>query len=195
MPPAANTPPKKRDHLLATAWHLFYRDGYHRVGIDTILAEAQVAKMTLYNHFKSKDELIVTLLDERNALIIASLDRAIADAGAKPVARFQAVFEWLEAWFTSVDFRGCAFIRALAEFPEPAHPVHRAAWRFKTAFKARLADVARENGARKPAAVAESLSLVIDGAIVAAHGSGGDRSTAAATAKAAARVLLEAAQA
>jgi AcrR family transcriptional regulator len=192
MPPVATTPPNKRDHLLATAWRLFYRDGYQRVGIDTLLTEAQVAKMTLYNHFKSKDELIVTLLDERNALIIASLDRTIAEAGAKPAARFAAVFDWLAEWFSSADFRGCAFIRALAEFPDPDHPVHQAAWRFKAAFKERLVDLVRENGARKPAAVADSISMVIDGSIVAAHG--GDRSAAAATAKTTARALLEAAQ-
>ena len=71
--------------------------------------------------------------------------------------------------------------------------MHQAAWRFKTEFKRRLVDLVRENGARKPAAVADSLSLVIDGAIVTAHG--GNRSTAAATAKTTARVLLEAAQA
>ena len=190
MPPA--TPPSKRDHLLATAWGLFYRDGYQRVGIDTLLAEAGVAKMTLYNHFKSKDELIVTLLDERNALIVASLDRAITGAGSRPAARFLAVFDWLSEWFADEEFRGCAFIRALSEFPDPEHPVHQAAWRFKTEFKRRLIDLVRENGARKPAAVADSLSLVIDGAIVTAHG--GDRSSAAATAKATARILLEAAQ-
>jgi AcrR family transcriptional regulator len=186
------TPSNKRDHLLATAWRLFYRDGYQRVGIDTILAEAQVAKMTLYNHFKSKDELIVTLLDERNALIIASLDRAIAAAGAKPAARFLAVFDWLAEWFSSDDFRGCAFIRALAEFPDPEHPVHRAGWRFKTEFRDRLVALARENEARKPAAVADSVSMIIDGAIVAAHG--GNPAAAVTTAKATARALLESAQ-
>src|SRR5437762_2109009 len=51
----------KRDQLLATAWRLFYRDGYRAVGIDTLLAEAEVAKMTLYNHFASKEELIVAV--------------------------------------------------------------------------------------------------------------------------------------
>jgi AcrR family transcriptional regulator len=193
MTAVAITPPNKRAHLLATAWRLFYRDGYQRVGIDTILAEAQVAKMTLYNHFKSKDELIVTLLDERNALIIASLDRTIAEAGAKPAARLLAVFDWLSEWFASEDFRGCAFIRALAEFPDPEHSVHQAAWRFKTAFKERLVDLARENGVRRPAVVADSLSMVIDGAIVAAHG--GNRTTAVATAKTTARALIESAQA
>jgi AcrR family transcriptional regulator len=189
MPPSPATASNKRDHLLATAWRLFYRDGYHRVGIDTILAEAQVAKMTLYNHFTSKDELIVTLLDERNASIIASLDRTIADAGPKPAARFAAVFDWLAEWFASKDFRGCAFIRALAEFPDRDHPVHQAAWRFKLAFHSRLVDLAREHGVRKPTALADALSLLIDGAIITAHGAG--PSPVAQTAKTTAITLLD----
>lgn len=182
----------KRDHLLATAWALFYRDGFQRVGIDTILAEAGVAKMTLYNHFKSKDELIVTLLDERHERIVASLDHAIAAAGAKPSARLFAVFEWLAEWFAEADFRGCVFIRALSEFPDRRHPVHQAAWRFKEAVHARLRALARENEVRKPDAFADALSLLIDGSIVTAHATGD--AGAAAAARAAARSLLEAAR-
>jgi len=123
-------------------------------------------------------------------LIIASLDRAIAEAGPKPASRFFAVFDWLAEWFSSEDFRGCAFIRALSEFPDPKHPVHQAGWRFKTAFRSRLVELARENGARKPTALADSLSMLIDGAIVTAHGH--DPAAAAVTAKTTARSLLEA---
>ena len=66
-PKRVSTP--KRDHLLETAFRLFYRDGYHAVGIDTILAEAGLAKMTLYHHFKSKEELIVAALERRGEQI------------------------------------------------------------------------------------------------------------------------------
>ena len=59
MPRRKASASPKRAHLLETAWRLFYRDGYRTVGIDTLLAEADIAKMTLYNHFSSKDELIV----------------------------------------------------------------------------------------------------------------------------------------
>ena len=70
-------PSPKRDHLVDTAAALFQRDGFHATGIDTILAEAGVAKMTLYNHFKSKDELIVAALEVEGARYIAWLrDRA-----------------------------------------------------------------------------------------------------------------------
>jgi len=185
--PAAKAMPK-RDQLLAAAWRLFYRDGFQRVGIDTILAEAQVAKMTLYHHFKSKDDLIVALLDERNSRIVESLDRAIAHAGANPRDRFGAVFDWLEEWFHSEDFRGCAFIRALSEFPDRRHPVHQAAWRFKKAVHDRLLMLARENRTKDPSALADALSLVLDGAIITAHATG--HPATADTARAAGEKLL-----
>ncbi len=175
--PMAASPPfsAKRDQLQAIAWRLFYRDGFQRVGIDTILAESGVAKRTLYRHFRSKDELIVAVLDERSAKIVASLDRAIAAAAPNPQARLLAVFDWLGAWFAEKEFRGCAFLRALGEFPDRRHPVHQAAWRFKEAVRQRLLRLARENQVREPAALAEALALLIDGAIVTAHASGNPR--------------------
>lgn len=189
MPRRADASSAKRADLMAAAWRLFYRDGFQRVGIDALLAEAGVAKMTLYHHFASKDELIVALLEEQGARILASLDGAIAAAGPKPGHRFGAVFDWHARWFAQSDFRGCAFLRALAEFPDPGHPVNRAAWRFKQAIRQRLLDLARENGAAKPAALADALSLITDGAIVAAHATGS--AAPAHTAKVAAKCLLE----
>lgn len=169
---APGSPSPKRDHLMATAWRLFYRDGYRVVGIDTILAEAGVAKMTLYHHFASKDDLIVAVLENFDRDVQSSLRAAIDAAGRSPTRRLLAVFEWLDAWFATKDFKGCAFIRALSEYPEPDHPIHQAAWRHKQAVNGILAELAEAAGARDPAALAEILSLLIDGAIVAAHATG-----------------------
>ena len=186
--PATPSSPK-RDHLMATAWKLFYRDGYRVVGIDTLLAAAGVAKMTLYHHFASKDELIVAVLEQRSRELIAALDRAIADAGRSPTKRFLAVFDGLKTWFEHDEFRGCAFIRALSEYPEPEHPIHRAAWTHKRAVNARLLGLASEAGAKNPAALADTVSLLIDGSIVAAHAT--RSATPAAAARAAAKNLLK----
>lgn len=186
--PTENTSPK-RAHLMATAWRLFYRDGYRVVGIDTILAEAGVAKMTLYNHFPSKEDLIVAVLEKRDLEIRAGLLAAVAAAGRSPTRRLLGVFDWLDAWFASDDFKGCAFIRALSEYPEPDHPIHRAAWRHKEAVIAMLAELAAAAGAKDPASLAETLSILIDGAIVAAHATGG--SAPATAARAAATSLLK----
>lgn len=155
---------------MATAWRLFYRDGFRAVGIDLIIAEAGVAKMTLYNHFTSKEELIVALLEKRDRELRASLVAAVEAAGKSPTKRLLAVFDWLEVWFGSDDFNGCVFIRALSEYPEASHAIHRTAWNHKVAVKQMLAQLCAEAGARSPGGLAEALSLLIDGAIVAAHG-------------------------
>jgi AcrR family transcriptional regulator len=160
----------KRDHLMATAWRLFYRDGFRAVGIDLILAEAGVAKMTLYHHFASKDELIVALLEKRDRELRASMVAAVEAAGKSPTRRLLAVFDWLEGWFGSADFNGCVFIRALSEYPESTHAIHRTAWNHKVAVREMLASLCAAAGARDPAALAETISLLIDGAIVTAHG-------------------------
>lgn len=191
MSATASTSPK-RDHLMATAWRLFYRDGLRVVGIDTILAEAGVAKMTLYNHFASKEELIIAILEKRDLEFRASLMAHIESAGADPTRRLLAVFDWLEAWFASEGFKGCVFIRAVSEYPDPDHPIHQTAWRHKIAVKAALADLCTAADARDPAALAETLSLLIDGAIVTAHAT---QSTAPArSVRATAAALLQLAQ-
>jgi AcrR family transcriptional regulator len=185
-------PSAKRSDLLATAWKLFYREGYQRIGIDTLLAEAGVAKKTLYHHFASKDDLIVALLEEQAAANLGELDARIAAAGAKPEARFLAVFDWLSDWVGERNFNGCAFIRAFSEFPEEKHPVHQAAWRFKAEIHRRLLSLAAECHLKRPARLADAAQLLIEGAIVVAHGSG--RRDAAASAKSTVQTLLSAAE-
>jgi AcrR family transcriptional regulator len=165
---AASSSPK-REHLLITALNLFYRDGYRAVGIDTLLEKAGVAKMTLYHHFASKEALIVAVLEQRSRDLLAGADAAITKAGRSPARRLAAIFEGLKAWFASDEFKGCAFIRALSEYPEPDHPIHQAAWRHKREMNSRLRAITADAGARHPAAVADAISLLIDGAIVAAH--------------------------
>ncbi len=159
----------KRDHLMATAWRLFYRDGLRAVGIDTILAEAGVAKMTLYNHFASKEELIIAILEKRDLEFRASLMDRVATAGPDPVQRLLAIFDWHEGWFGSEGFKGCVFIRAVSEYPDPAHPIHQAAWRHKVAVKAALTELCAAAEAKDAEALAETLSFLIDGAIFSAH--------------------------
>src|SRR3954470_22982183 len=94
----------KRDLLMDTARRLFYRDGYRAVGIDTILAEAGVAKMTLYNHFASKEELIIAVLEQRDREFRESILATVNATGSNPEKRLLAVFDWLEGWFGSEDF-------------------------------------------------------------------------------------------
>lgn len=186
--PAVKAPSAKRDHLLETAWRLFYRDGYHAVGIDTILAEAGVAKMTLYNHFSSKEDLIVAVLERRHHEFEASLNAAIEAAGKAPLKRLLAVFDWLEDWIKSPSFNGCAFIRAVGEYPQPDERPHQVSAQHKASLIDLLTRLAKEAGAYEPTSIGRQLALLMEGAIVTAHTFGPD-GVAADTREAALRLL------
>ncbi|HEY0947352.1 MAG TPA: TetR/AcrR family transcriptional regulator [Opitutaceae bacterium] len=183
----------KRDQLVETAWRLFYRDGYRAVGIDLILAEAGVAKMTLYNHFASKEDLIVAVLEKRSGDFLESIAAAVEAAGRGPQKRLLAVFDWLGAWLASPDFNGCAFIRAVAEFPDARERPHQVAAAHKQAVVDLLGELAAALEVREPALLARELALLMEGAIVRAHTFGASSSGAAQDARAAARRLIEAA--
>jgi AcrR family transcriptional regulator len=159
----------KRDHLLATAYRLFYRDGYHAVGIDTILAEAKLAKMTLYHHFASKEELIVAVIEQRSALVKEKVQTLLREAGPSPKKRLLAYFDRYDAFISSKEFNGCPFIRAVAEFPEIDSPVHQSVIRHKQRGVDTLKELLADFDIAEPEPVAQQISLLIDGAIVSAH--------------------------
>src|ERR1700747_2871890 len=109
----AGGPRRKRDQLIETAWTLFYRDGYHATGIDRILAESQVAKMTLYHHFRSKEELILAVLEERSRQTLDSLHQFLNAKNRSPEKRLEAVFDWLIAWIRRKRFRGWGLLKEM----------------------------------------------------------------------------------
>jgi AcrR family transcriptional regulator len=165
----ADEPRVARRRILDTASRLFYRDGFHAVGIDTIIAESGVAKMTLYRHFPSKDDLIAAYLEESNRTFWEWLEGAMAaDAGA-PRRQLLAVFEEVEVLATSPSCLGCTFQGAAAEFPDLDHPGHRVALAHKQAVLARLRILAVDAGARDPEGLANGLLLLMDGAFVASR--------------------------
>jgi AcrR family transcriptional regulator len=178
-----------RDRILDTASELFYRDGYHAVGIDTIVAESGVAKMTLYRHFPSKDDLIAAYLERANAEYWAWLEGEIAGLG-DPKAKAIAAFDAVAKLATSARCLGCTFQAAASEFPELDHPGHRVAVAHKQAVIDRFAGLAREAGLRDPDGLAAQLLLLMDGAWVAARMFGPQNH--AADVGVAARTLIEA---
>lgn len=177
-------PTPARDRLVATADRLFYRHGLRAVGIDRVIAEAGVAKATLYAHFPTKDDLIVAVLRHREAelttFLTAARDRHAA-AGADPLGAF---FAALKDWFRSDGFRGCAFLNAAVELADPDHPGSEYVRGYRRRFRALLAGLVRPAGK----AALPALLMLVDGAIMAALLDGSP--AAADTALAAARRLL-----
>jgi AcrR family transcriptional regulator len=168
-------PLTKRDQLIETAWRLFYRDGYHATGIDRILAKAGVAKMTLYKHFRSKEELILAVLEKRSSEFRQSLSRYLEAKKRSPEAQLLAVFDWLIDWVNSKEFRGCFFQKAMAEFQDLRDPIHQAALAHKTAFYGEVQRLVAEAGLTSSKKLTDQLALLVEGAIVNAHASGSSK--------------------
>lgn len=182
----------RKDALVDKALQLFYRDGFHATGIDRIIAETGVAKMTLYNNFDSKEALILEALSRREEDFGRWLTERTAGTGLDPRARLLALFEALGPWFAGKDFRGCLFIRAAGEYPALSDPIHRCAAKYKRGLRDFIAGIAREASASDADALARRLMLLVEGAIVTAQ-IGGDGAGAAADARLAAEILIDAA--
>jgi AcrR family transcriptional regulator len=178
-----------RERILETAGALFYRDGYHAVGIDTIVARSGVAKMTLYRHFASKDDLIAAYLERSNAEFMTWIDEAIAGVD-DPRKKLIAAFDATAKLATSARCLGCTFQSAASEFPESDHPGRRVALDHKRAVLGLFARLARDAGLRDPDDLAAQLLLLMDGAWVAARMFGPDNH--AASVADAAQVLIDA---
>jgi AcrR family transcriptional regulator len=177
-----------RDRLLDTASELFYRDGYHAVGIDTIVERSGVAKMTLYRHFPSKDDLIAAYLERAHAEFWAWLDGEIAGI-QDPKAKLVAAFEATAKLATSPQCLGCTFQAAASEFPELERKGHQVALDHKRRILEQLGRLAGDAGLREPDDLAAQLLLLMDGAWVAARMFGPHNH--AATVADAARALIE----
>jgi AcrR family transcriptional regulator len=160
---------EKRQHIIETAYTLFKRDGFHATGIDRIIAEAEVAKMTMYRHFPSKDGLIVEVLNWRTDRFKRQLDR-LSETAMTPDEKIMAVFDWHERWFDSPDFHGCLFQHALAEFGERDHAVFEAVMRQKRDLQDRIRDILAQSmqEGRAPH-IAMILFMLIEGATMLAQ--------------------------
>lgn len=151
--------PSARDRLVATADRLFYDRGIRAVGIDRVIAEAGVAKATLYAHFPTKDDLILAALHHREAAVLAFLHAGTARHGGG----LRGFFAALKDWFGTPGFRGCAFQNATAELADPQHPAAAFVRDFKRRFHAGLAELVRAAGA--PPAAAPAIALLAEGAV------------------------------
>lgn len=161
----------KRADLIAKATELFAQGGYTAIGIDRIIAEAGVAKMTMYKHFPSKQHLILAVLKQRDEAFRASL-MAYAEQYNAPLNKLKAVFEWHHEWFGEADFSGCMFINASAEFQDASTDIHQAAARHKQLLTDYLESLLIELHPSSAKKLAVQLNLLLDGAIVAAQVTG-----------------------
>ena len=161
-----NLPASER--ILLTAHDLFYREGIRATGIDRVIAEAGVTKVTFYRHFPSKNALICAFLEHRHqrwmAWFIEALQR---HGGASHGKGLDALVPTLAEWFRDESFRGCAFINSVGELGGTLSEVVRIARRHKQEMTNAIASLLPVSARRKQDT--QAIALAVDGAIVRAQ--------------------------
>lgn len=166
--------PLPAERLLDAAADLFDREGIRAVGVDRLVAEADVARASLYQNFGSKDALVLAWLTRRDELDRAAYDRALraaardAEAPADPATRVRTFFDLAAASMRRRQFRGCLYVNALTEFPDDDHSVHVLVTEHRRWMRDEIADAAAMAGVPDPMTLASSIQLVYDGGLVGA---------------------------
>lgn len=163
-PPAGASTARQR--ILGTATRLFYSEGVHSVGIDRIIAEARVAKATFYNHFPSKDDLVRCYVEEQDRIGRASLG---ALAKGAPRDSLIALFDTIGEAAVQPGYRGCPFLNAAAEYPDPATPVRQAIEAHRRWHRDLLNRLLVGTGHSDPEVGSNILLAIWDGLMVSGH--------------------------
>jgi len=178
------TPAAQR--VLDVASELFYERGIHAVGVDTIAAAAEVTKKTIYDRFRSKDNLIALYLHRRDQAYRRWMaDWAVEHPRTPPIL---GTFDAMSAWMTRYGKRGCAFVNASGEIADPEHPARQVTREHKAWLRGHLHDLATDAGHDDPGTLAAQLLSLHEGATVL-YSVGADL-TAPQTSRDAAAVLL-----
>ena len=177
-----------RERIDDTAYELFSKRGVRGVGVDELVARSGVAKMTLYRHYPSKDQLALAFLRRREELWTrAWLQAEVERRATVPAERLLMIFDVFDRWFRRSDFEGCTFINVLLETDRKDHPVRVATVEHLAAIRAFLRGLAEQAGVRDADDFARQWHILMKGSIVAAGE--GDKD-AALRAQAIGRLLL-----
>jgi AcrR family transcriptional regulator len=172
VPPTDPIRSEARERLLATAGRLFYGEGIRAVGVDRLVSEARVTRATFYRHFPSKDDLVLAYLRGADAQVRERVRAAVENAPT-PADALRGIATSIGEDLARPEFRGCAFLRAAAEFPDPGDPVHREvgahrAW-FVGALRDLFVEVYRDDDeGPRPERAARHFLMLRDGAMSAA---------------------------
>jgi AcrR family transcriptional regulator len=181
-----------RERILETASGLFQSKGINATGVDTIVAEAGIAKMTLYKYFPAKEDLILEVVRRRSREFSEWLSSRLERTATNSTEKLQQLFDGVEEWLADPQCSGLPFIKASAEFPQPESAVNRLSIELSREFRNYITSLARDAGIRSPEALGLQLAMLIEGAVLSeqlAKGSG-----ALEHARQAARILIESAR-
>ena len=164
----SSKPATLREHILEVASRLFYEKGVRNVGIDEIIKESGIARMTLYNNFGSKDQLVKEYLNRTSETFLAEYREKIDNAASDPRERLVAAFVVLAEWFSSPLFRGCWITNATVEMPKHDGPVREARESYHASLRELFLELARQADVENGEELVEQLLVIQRGAIISA---------------------------
>jgi AcrR family transcriptional regulator len=153
-----------REKVFAVAADLFYRKGIHAVGVEEIVKEAGVAKISLYRNFASKDDLVVAYLEDRSTTFLREWDGTFDQYRDNPRAQLRAIMTYIAERTTQNGYRGCPFINFCAEFPDASHRGRDVAQAAMRALRERFQRIADALQVPQPRQLADSFLLLVEGA-------------------------------
>lgn len=156
---------KKRQDILFKAIELFNEFGYTNVGIDKIIFESKVAKMTFYKYFPSKENLIHESLRLRDSLLRESINNHLNLNQVNDINKLKLFFDWHENWFNSQDFFGCMFIKVVDELPHDDE-AFTIAMNHKNWATERISYILEGMNIKNPESLAFQIRFILDGATV-----------------------------
>ncbi|PRV97533.1 bacterial regulatory, tetR family protein [Acinetobacter sp. AR_0276] len=147
------------------AIELFNEFGYVNVGVDKIISESKVAKMTFYKYFPSKESLIHESLKMRDSLIRESINNYLNNTHEQGINKIKIFFNWYEDWFNREDFFGCMFIKVSDELPYD-NEAFSIAMNHKKWATDKILTILNDMDVKDSESLAFQIRFILDGAIV-----------------------------
>ena len=158
-----------RERLISTASKLFYENGYNSTGINEILKKSDVAKASLYDHFKSKEDICLAYLEKMDEEFLTDISQFVSKK-PKGKERILAIFDFLIDFFHSKNFRGCWCLNTLSEIPRDNIKIKSQIKEQKASFRKLIHNLIKANlKTKNPKAIGYQLYLLYEGAIVESH--------------------------
>ena len=164
--------PSKKDILVSGALKVFYENGFHASGMDLVAKEVGISKTSIYKHFRTKEELILAVLELRDKQFRDWLVNFVENRASTPKEQILSIFDAHDEWFNQKDYKGCMFIKASAEYQDLKDPIHKISAKHKKLILEYIEEKLKWMGATDPKELSNQINLLIEGSIVVAKISG-----------------------
>jgi AcrR family transcriptional regulator len=157
-----------KERIIATASDLFYNNGYNQTGINQIIAEAGVAKASMYQHFRSKEDIAVAYLKQRHINWMGSLIDFVSSADSNKEKLIMS-FDFLKTWLDEVNYRGCGFQNIICDLPQDQQKIKDQVVLHKNDLKELVYKLLKEDGDytnSEAEALGNELLVLMEGSII-----------------------------